>query len=87
MAQVFQTCKEVFGKFNWGKNYTLLVDTLNEMEVEIDLDLSAQANARKVYHAKKFAATKERKTIDSHSVAMKSAEKKTKQGGDSTVFA
>ena len=49
------------------------------MEVEIDLDLSAQANARKVYHTKKSAATKERKTIDSHSVAMKSAEKKTKQ--------
>ena len=49
------------------------------MEVEIDLDLSAQANARKVYHAKKSAGTKERKTLESHSVAMKSAEKKTKQ--------
>jgi hypothetical protein len=51
----------------------------SEMEVDIDLDLSAQANARKVYDAKKFAANKERKTLESHSVAMKSAEKKTKQ--------
>ena len=51
----------------------------NELEVDIDLDLSAQANARKYYSHKKAAGAKEQKTLDSHSVAMKSAEKKTKQ--------
>ena len=40
---------------------------------------SIQANARKFYHQKKSAATKERKTVESESVAIKSAEKKTKQ--------
>jgi len=50
-----------------------------EMEVDIDIDLSAQANARRFYVQKKSAAVKERKTLASHSVAMKSAEKKTKQ--------
>ena len=39
----------------------------------------SQANARKHYHQKKWAAAKEKKTVDSHSVALKSAEKKTKQ--------
>jgi predicted ribosome quality control (RQC) complex YloA/Tae2 family protein len=41
--------------------------------------LTAQANARKYYDKKKTAALKERKTLQSHNVAMKSAEKKTKQ--------
>lgn len=50
-----------------------------EMLVDIDLDLSAQANARRFYHAKKSAAHKLEKTEASHSVAMKSAEKKTKE--------
>ncbi len=50
-----------------------------EMVLDIDLDLSAQANARKYYHQKKYAANKEQKTLDSHSVAMRSAEKRTKQ--------
>lgn len=43
------------------------------------MDLSAQANARKYYHQKKHAQAKEQKTIDSQFVALKSAEKKTKQ--------
>jgi len=51
----------------------------SEMVVDIDIDLSAQANARRFYVQKKSAAAKEQKTLDSHSVAMKSAEKKTKQ--------
>ena len=50
----------------------------NEMLVDIDLDLSAQANARKFYHQKKFAAAKEQKTLNSQSTALKSAEKRTK---------
>jgi predicted ribosome quality control (RQC) complex YloA/Tae2 family protein len=50
-----------------------------EMVVEIDLDLSAQANARRFFHQKKSAAVKERKTIESQSVALKSAERKTRQ--------
>ena len=49
-----------------------------EHEVELDIDLTAQANARKYYDKKKSAALKEQKTLQSHSVAMKSAEKKTK---------
>jgi len=51
----------------------------SEMLVQIDLDLSAQANARKYFIQKKAAATKEKKTVESGSVALKSAEKKTKQ--------
>lgn len=51
----------------------------SELLVEIDLDLSAQANARKYFVQKKSAAVKERKTVESGSVALKSAEKKTKQ--------
>ena len=35
MAKVFQLCKELFGKFNWGKNYTLLLDIANDMELEM----------------------------------------------------
>jgi len=51
----------------------------SELMVEIDLDLTAQANARKYFVQKKSAAVKERKTVESGSVALKSAEKKTKQ--------
>jgi len=50
-----------------------------DLMVEVDLALSAQANARKYFDQKKQASTKERKTLESGSVAMKSAEKKTKQ--------
>jgi len=50
-----------------------------ELMVEIDLDLTAQANARKYFVQKKTAGVKERKTVESGSVALKSAEKKTKQ--------
>ena len=32
MIKIFATCKEVFNKFNWGKNYELLVDTCQELE-------------------------------------------------------
>jgi len=53
--------------------------TPSELLVEIDLDLTAQANARKYFVQKKSAAVKERKTVESGSVALKSAEKKTKQ--------
>lgn len=42
-------------------------------------DFLLQGNARKFYVKKKSAAIKELKTIESQSVAMKSAEKKTKQ--------
>ena len=51
----------------------------HEHEVELDIDLTAQANARKYYDKKRSAAIKERKTLQSHNVAIKSAEKKTKQ--------
>jgi len=47
----------------------------SELMVEIDLDLTAQANARKYFVQKKSAAVKERKTVESGSVALKSAEK------------
>ena len=50
-----------------------------ELMIEIDLSLSAQANARKYFVQKKSAAVKEKKTVESGSVALKSAEKKTKQ--------
>jgi len=52
---------------------------VGDLLVDVDLDLTAQANARKYFDQKKQAATKERKTVESGSVAMKSAEKKTKQ--------
>ena len=29
------TCKDIYSKFNWGKNYELLVDTCNEMEMSM----------------------------------------------------
>ena len=44
-----------------------------------NLKIPVQGNARKYYVKKKSAAIKELKTIESHGVAMKSAEKKTKQ--------
>jgi len=47
--------------------------------IELDLDLSAQGNVRKYHVKKKAALQKELKTIESQSVALKSAEKKTKQ--------
>ncbi|CAB4063904.1 Nuclear export mediator factor NEMF,Nuclear export mediator factor Nemf [Lepeophtheirus salmonis] len=50
-----------------------------EYEVDINIELSAQANARKYYAQKKAAAVKEVRTIQSQSVAIKSAERKTKQ--------
>ena len=50
-----------------------------ELLIEIDLNLSAQANARKYFVQKKSAAVKEKKTVESGNVALKSAEKKTKQ--------
>lgn len=50
-----------------------------DLLVEIDLDLTAQANARKYFVQKKSASIKERKTLESGGVALKSAEKKTKQ--------
>ena len=46
--------------------------------VDIDLGLTAQANARKYFVQKKTAAVKERKTVESGGVVLKSAEKKTK---------
>ena len=47
--------------------------------VDLDIDLTAQANARKYYDKKRTAATKENKTIQSHSGAIKSAERRAKQ--------
>ena len=41
--------------------------------------MSFQANARKYFVQKKTAAHKEKKTVESGGVALKSAEKKTKQ--------
>jgi len=55
---------------NQGKDREHLVD--------IDLGLTAQANARKYFVQKKSAGVKERKTVESGGVALKSAEKKTK---------
>merc|ERR1712241_1292650 len=54
-------------------------DNAKEHLVDIDLGLTAQANARKYFVQKKSAAVKERKTVESGGVALKSAEKKTKQ--------
>ena len=51
----------------------------SELMIEIDLNLSAQANARKYFVQKKTAAVKEKKTVEAGGVALKSAEKKTKQ--------
>lgn len=52
---------------------------LPSMIVDVDLDLTAFANARRYYDQKRSAAKKQQKTIESHSKALKSAEKKTKQ--------
>ena len=57
---------------------TLAEGKSGEHEVELDIDLTAQANARKYYDKKKSAALKEQKTLQAHSGAIKSAEKKTK---------
>ena len=32
MVKLFSTCKELYNKFNWGKNYELLVETCDIME-------------------------------------------------------
>lgn len=57
--------------------------SVKNMSLLVYLNLSVcffkQGNARKYYVKKKSAAMKELKTIESQSVAMKSAEKKTKQ--------
>ena len=50
-----------------------------ELMIEIDLNITAQANARKYFVQKKTAAVKEKKTVEAGGVALKSAEKKTKQ--------
>lgn len=47
--------------------------------VDLDIDLSAPANARRYFDKKKSAALKEKKTLQSQGVAIKSAERKTKQ--------
>ncbi|XP_049948427.1 ribosome quality control complex subunit NEMF-like [Schistocerca serialis cubense] len=49
------------------------------MTIDVDLDLSAYSNARRYYEQKRNAAKKQQKTIESHSKALKSAERKTKQ--------
>ncbi|XP_018913682.2 ribosome quality control complex subunit NEMF homolog [Bemisia tabaci] len=54
-------------------------NSLKPMLVDIDLDLSAFANAKKYFDAKRSAAKKQQKTIESVGKALKSAEKKTKQ--------
>ena len=35
MVKIFASCKELYNKFNWGKNYELLVDTCQELEVNM----------------------------------------------------
>lgn len=52
---------------------------IKPMEVDIDLGLSAFANATRYYSQKRHAAKKQEKTLKSQTVALKSAEKKTKQ--------
>ena len=32
MVKIFTTCRELYSKFDWDKNYELLVDTCNELE-------------------------------------------------------
>lgn len=48
------------------------------VKVDIDLGLTAHANVRKYHEHKRFAVSKQQKTIDASSKALKSAEKKTK---------
>lgn len=63
----------------------LLSDPYGEEEglkprvVDIDLSLTAFANARRYYDQKRYAATKQQKTLESAGKALKSAERKTKQ--------
>ncbi|XP_044747380.1 nuclear export mediator factor NEMF homolog [Coccinella septempunctata] len=52
---------------------------IKPMVVDVDLALSAYANATRYYSQKRHAAKKQEKTIKSQTVALKSAEKKTKQ--------
>ncbi|XP_045460688.1 nuclear export mediator factor NEMF homolog isoform X1 [Harmonia axyridis] len=52
---------------------------IKSMAVDVDLALSAFANATRYYNQKRHAAKKQEKTIKSQTVALKSAEKKTKQ--------
>ncbi|XP_049952116.1 ribosome quality control complex subunit NEMF-like [Schistocerca serialis cubense] len=54
-------------------------EVLKPMTIDVDLDLSAYSNARRYYEQKRNAAKKQQKTIESHSKALKSAERKTKQ--------
>ncbi|XP_066262814.1 ribosome quality control complex subunit NEMF homolog [Euwallacea similis] len=54
-------------------------DKIPSMVVDLDLDLTAFANARRYYDQKRTAAKKQQKTIESHTKALKSAERKTKQ--------
>ncbi|KAH1014684.1 hypothetical protein HUJ05_012526 [Dendroctonus ponderosae] len=54
-------------------------DKIPSMIVDVDLDLTAFANARRYYDQKRSAAKKQQKTMESHTKALKSAEKKTKQ--------
>ncbi len=35
MVKTFSTCKELYNKFNWGKNYEFLVDTCQELEMNM----------------------------------------------------
>ena len=32
MVKIFSTCKEIFNKFNWGKNHEMLIETCKEIE-------------------------------------------------------
>ncbi|CAH1126558.1 unnamed protein product [Ceutorhynchus assimilis] len=54
-------------------------DKIPSMVLDVDLDLTAFANARRYYDQKRTAAKKQQKTIESHTKALKSAERKTKQ--------
>lgn len=54
-------------------------DILRPMNIDIDLSLSAYANSRKFFDMKKLAAKKEQKTIEASGMALKSAERKTKE--------
>ena len=54
-------------------------EILRPMNIDIDLSLSAYANSRKYFDKKKLAAKKEQKTIEASGMALKSAEKKTKE--------
>ncbi|GAO46514.1 hypothetical protein SAICODRAFT_4689 [Saitoella complicata NRRL Y-17804] len=51
-------------------------DAKNYLEIEMDIGLSAYANARLYYDKKRSAATKEEKTLQASSMALKSTEKR-----------